>query len=781
MMLAHKHHRIFEASDGAEGLEKTRLHRPDLAIADVLMPTMDGFEFVRQLRADPLLAGTRVIFHTATYLESEAWKLARACGVSHVIVSPAAPQDILDTIDAALSIQKPAPLDNFTDEFDREHLRLMTNKLSQKIEELEGVNASLTQEVAQRRRAELAFRESQEKLERLTRLHTVLSGINSAMVRIRDRRELLRETVRTVVEHGKFRMACIVDGNLGPIAWAGTEEEYLFSAKGKSLIRGLGEAAFETGAPVLCNDIRAEPDSQPWRVEALSHGYRSAAALPLVSGGRPTALIEICSADTEFFNGKELQLLKDLAADISFALEHMGNEEKLNYLAYYDELTGVANRSLFSDRLNQLLLEARREKGRVGVVVLELDRFSSVTDTFGRTAGDSIIRQVVERLKDQIENAGSLARISKSSFAVCLPFIKEEADVAHFLERPMVRAFEFPFKIDQEELRISFNAGISLYPSDGTEAETLLRNAEAALSKAASSGDRYLFYTASMNARTAEKLMMEHALSRALQNDEFVLYYQPKIDLKTGRISGFEALIRWQNPTKGLVYPGAFIPVLEESGLIVETGDWILNKAAADYREWISHNLDPPRISVNVSPLQLRQKNFVLTMARAVAKFRNGFPSLDLELTESVLMENIEKNIPKLQAIKEMGVGISIDDFGTGYSSLSYIAKLPVNALKIDRSFIVDLDNNPVSMSIVSAIISLAHSLNLKVIAEGVESEQQCQLLKLMRCDEFQGFLFSPAVPPEQVEKMLQLSPVPDTPCEIQRPNATTQPARGQK
>ena len=307
----------------------------------------------------------------------------------------------------------------------------------------------------------------------------------------------------------------------------------------------------------------------------------------------------------------------------------------------------------------------------------------------------------------------------------------------------------------EEQWRNLPTAGVALSPSDGTDAESLFRNAEAALKKAKASADRYLFYTPQMNARVAEKLTIEHRLRGALENDEFVLYYQPKVDLAAQRIDGLEALLRWNDPVKGLVAPGSFIPILEETGMILDVGRWALEKAASDYRQWTDKGLHPPRVSVNVSPLQLRQKDFVMSVAGAIEKCRNGAPALDLEITESLIMENIEQNIVKLNTFKEMGVDVAIDDFGTGYSSLSYIARLPVNALKIDRSFILDLEKNPNSMSIVAAIISLAHALNLKVIAEGVESEQQSQLLRLLRCDEFQGFVFSPAVPPERVEGLL--------------------------
>jgi diguanylate cyclase (GGDEF)-like protein len=385
--------------------------------------------------------------------------------------------------------------------------------------------------------------------------------------------------------------------------------------------------------------------------------------------------------------------------------------------------------------------------------VLDVERFNIINDTFGRHAGDTLLKQVTERLAGKVKNADWLASVTRSSFAACLPSIKDDAEIAHFLEDVMREIAGAPFLVEGEEMRVTLKCGASVYPLDGEDAEKLLSNAETALERAKSSADRYLFFTAQMNARMAEKLTLENRLRRAIQNDEFVLYYQPIIDAHTKRITRLEGLIRWNHPEKGLIYPGAFIPILEESDLILDVGDWVLRRAASDFQRWASRSAHPPRVSVNISPLQLKQKDFAISVAEVAAQCRAG--GLDLEITENVLMENMAQNIEKLKKLNELGVDIVIDDFGTGYSSLSYLAKLPVSTLKIDRSFIFDLEKNPKNMSIVTAIISLARSLNLKVIAEGVETEQQLQLLQLLKCDEIQGYIFSPAVSPAEVEKFL--------------------------
>ena len=762
-VLSCRAYRVLEAADGSEGLATARIEHPDLVITDILMPTMDGFEFVRQLRADASLAQTRVIFYTATYLESEARQLAKACGVSHLILKPAEPKEILNTVHAALHLKEPAPLCNLTAAFDREHLRLMTNKLSHKVDDLEETNLQLTQEIGQRKRAELAFQKSQERLERLSSIREVSSDINSAIVRIRNRDELLQEAARVAVKHGQFSMVAIslvdsASSQLAPAACAEVEDLY---ARGPNTplptysqtVDEIAEAALARQEPVLCNDIEAEERMESWKKQTLARGHRAAVALPLIATNNVMGVVEFYASKPGFFNEKEIGLLKDLAADLSIALQYISNEEKINYLAYYDNLTGLPNRALFCDRVNQLVHAARNDKLRAGMIVLDVERFNIINDTFGRHAGDALLKQVTERLTGKVKNTAWLASLTRSSFAACLPSIKGDAEIAHFLEDVLREIAGAPFLVEGEEMRVTLKGGGSIYPLDGEDAEKLLSNAETALQRAKSSADRYLFFTAQMNARMAEKLSLENRLQRAIQNDEFVLYYQPIIDAHTKQITRLEGLLRWNHPEKGLVPPAAFIPILEESGLIVDAGKWVLQRAAADYQSWARRLAQPPRVSVNISPLQLKQKGFALSVAEAAAQFRTG--ALELEITESVLMEDMEQTIEKLQKLNELGVDIVIDDFGTGYSSLSYLAKLPVSTLKIDRSFIYDLEKNPKNLSIVTAIISLAHSLNLKVVAEGVETEQQLQLLQLLKCDEIQGYLFSPAVPPADVEKFL--------------------------
>ncbi|HSS46750.1 MAG TPA: EAL domain-containing protein, partial [Burkholderiales bacterium] len=430
-------------------------------------------------------------------------------------------------------------------------------------------------------------------------------------------------------------------------------------------------------------------------------------------------------------------------------------EEKLNYLAYYDMVTGLPNRALCYDRLNQNLQAARREGTRTAVAFVDIERFREINESLSRQGGDALLKQVGERLTRSFGSAASPGRLAADCFVAMITNVREEAGIVDAIEQKIFQPLNQPFKLGNQELRIAVKVGVALSPHDGDNAETLFRNAEAALGWAKTSGERSLFYAPEMNARVTEKLALENKLRVALEQQQFVLHYQPKIDLVSRQVSGLEALIRWQDPETGLVPPLKFIPLLEETGLILDVGYWVIRQALVDCQRWAVKGLHP-RIAVNVSPIQLRQKDFVDRVKQATAGYAADTQSLDLEITESLIMENIEDNIRKLKALRDMGVGIAIDDFGTGYSSLGYLAKLPVNALKIDRAFIVNMVQDPDSMTIVSTIISLAHSLNLKVIAEGVDSEEQSKILRLLKCDEMQGFLFSPPVPFAKIETILK-------------------------
>jgi diguanylate cyclase (GGDEF)-like protein/PAS domain S-box-containing protein len=592
---------------------------------------------------------------------------------------------------------------------------------------------------------------AQERINRLNRVYAVLSGINGAIVRIRERPQLLEEACRIAVEAGGFVMAWIglVDrarSLVEPVARAGNVGDFFATApmavlETKPGGHGLAGQAVRAKRPILSNDVQNDPQ-RLMRRELAERGINSLAILPLVVDDEAVGTLALYAADAGFFDAEELRLLEELAGDVSFALDHIAKAQRLEYVSYYDALTGLPNRALFHERLRQQLHDAARTGDRVALKILDIERFKTINDGIGRQAGDALLLEVVRRLNKVGPGDSWCARLGGDQFAIVTPDVESEEELAVLTGRRFGATFGAPFPVGSTELRISARMGIAVFPSDGSDTDTLLRNAEAALKKAKGSGERFLFYRREMTERIAEKLSLESQLHRALENEEFVLHYQPKIDAASRRIVGLEALIRWQNPELGLVPPIKFIGLLEETGLILDVGSWALRRAALDHRAWAEAGLRPPKVAVNLSAIQLRQRNFVRTLEQAI---RDGLSptGIDLELTESVVMEDIQASMEKLIEVRRLGVGIAVDDFGTGYSSLAYLARLPVETLKIDRSFVKAMDDDSTARTLVQTIISLAHSLRLKVVAEGVETESQATLLLELGCDQMQGYLFA--------------------------------------
>lgn len=612
-------------------------------------------------------------------------------------------------------------------------------------------------------------KQAEAKIVRLNRVYAVLSGINTLIVRVRDRQELFEETCRIAVEDGNFGMAWIGEFDrttleVTPVAWKGMDESAASvkaSARGDTPTgQGIVGRAIRAKKAVITNDISADPGAGgSRRSEALRKGFQSIIVMPLMVEGEVAATLTLFARERNFFSEDELKLLTELADDISFALDHLAKAKQLAYVAYYDTLTGLPNRTLFLERLSQALRTAAQSSSRLALMIGDVKRFRLINETFGRHAGDELLKQIAARLPKSMRNSENLARIAGDSFATFLPDIQDLSEVAHRIENLRVGVFRQPFPVEGQELMVSLAIGIAIYPDDGADAETLFRNAEAALKKAKVSGETYLFYEPSLNAKVAETLRLENKLRRAIEAEQFVLHYQPKVDSTNGSIASVEALIRWQDPETGLVPPGRFIPLLEETGMILEVGFWAIRKALSDFARWRAEGLRAPRIAVNVSTIQLQQKDFVGTVKSIIGENRasNDVPGggLDLEITESLIMRNIEEIIPRLKALRELGVDIMVDDFGTGHSSLRYLARLPITALKIDQSFVDTMSENAESMTIVSTIISLAHSLNLKVIAEGVETEHQAKVLRHFECDQLQGYLLGRPAPFESVTALL--------------------------
>ena len=604
-------------------------------------------------------------------------------------------------------------------------------------------------------------KKTEARIAYLNRVYAVLSGIDSLIVRVRDRDELFREACRVAVEEGGFRMSLIsiVDRNamkIVPVASAGKDDELLHAIKGvlsssEGAPTTMVARAISEKKTIVANDSQNDPRVLFGKKYAES-GVRSMVVLPLIVSDVAIGALALYSSEIDFFQEEELKLLTELAGDIAFAMDHIEKQEQLDYLAYYDVLTGLANRALFLERVAQYIRSAASGGHRLAVGLIDLERFKNINDSLGRPAGDALLRQVAEWLTRNLGDANLLARIDADHFAAVLPDVMEEGDVARFVEKSVKGFLDHPFRLDDAVFRIAARVGVALFPDDGADADTLFKHAEAALKKAKASGERYLFYTQTMTETVAGKLTLENQLRQALDKGEFVLHYQAKVNLVSGKLTGAEALIRWNDPRTGLVPPGCFIPILEETGLIYEVGRWALRKAIEDYLRWRAAGLAAVRIAVNVSPLQLRNRGFIAEIGQAIGIDAHAAAGLELEITESLIMEDVKHNIASLQAIRALGVTIAIDDFGTGFSSLSYLAKLPVDTLKIDRSFVLDMTASAEGLALVQTIISLAHALKLKVVAEGVETEEQSRLLRLLNCDEMQGFLFSKPLPREIFE-----------------------------
>ena len=432
------------------------------------------------------------------------------------------------------------------------------------------------------------------------------------------------------------------------------------------------------------------------------------------------------------------------------------DEELLQYMARYDHLTGLPNRMLFYDRLQQTLAHSRRAERAAALVFIDIDHFKRVNDTLGHAVGDELLQEIAQRLKNALRSVDTVGRLSGDEFAVILSDLANVEDAA-VVTQTMLAALERPFTLEGHELFVSVSAGITLFPTDSEDPDTLLKNADTAMYRAKEAGrNGYQFFKPDMNTRALERMSMENHLRRALERNEFLVYYQPKVELIHGSITGLEALLRWNHPELGLVSPAQFIPLLEDNGLIVPIGEWVIGEACRQLKIWATETGMPTlSVAVNLSPRQLQRRQLAPSVEQVVSRSGVDPRSVELEVTESVLMHNADQARGILRELKDFGIRLSVDDFGTGYSSLAYLKSFPLDALKIDRSFVRDITSDPDDAMITRAVISLAHSLRLKVVAEGVETPAQLAFLTVNGCDEMQGFYFSKPLPAAQCGALL--------------------------
>ena len=600
-----------------------------------------------------------------------------------------------------------------------------------------------------------------ERLARLSRIRGMLGATNAAIVRVRERQRLLQELCRIAVSDGGFTLARVTEKDRdGGVRIAATTEPDSSLYQGilddinrdPAGARSLVAEVLRDGQPIVANDVGSDARVLN-RAELIRNGSYALALLPIVVEDKIEGVLGLGAREPGMFDQEEMALLTEMVANIAFALELMAKQEKLDYLALYDPLTGLPNRTLFRDRLTQALEASRLSSTMLSLTVFDIERFKAINDTFGQRGGDEVLRTIARRLREAVGDINRVARLGGNLFAVMRPAIHDASVAARVIDEASDELVGRPIEVAGREIRVSAKAGIALFPDDGADADSLFRNAEASLKRAKETGDRFLFYAPHINARVAEQVELENRLRRAVERREIFFHYQPKIDMQSKRIVGLEALMRWRGPDNLLMSPARFVPVLEETGLILEAGRYALETAAAVYREWQGQGFQTTRIAVNVSALQLRQRSFVDDVRGALGGPDNG---IDLEITESLLMEDIEESIRKLRALREAGASIALDDFGTGHSSLAYLSRLPIDTVKIDRSFIHKMTESADATSIVSTIISLAQALRLNVVAEGVETEEQAQLLRLLGCDQMQGYLFSPPVDKGKVESMLR-------------------------
>ena len=590
------------------------------------------------------------------------------------------------------------------------------------------------------------------RLRRLTRTYRMLSSTGSAILRLRNRGELLDEVCRIGVHQGGYERVAIslMDPGTAMLRRRAcvAAESALKEAADDLTLDDAAEAnlclrAIRSGKPAVVDDIAEGAAPLSDQTTLILRGYQALAALPLLIDGTAIGVITLFSAQSGVFDQAELEVLLELTANLGFALQYHEKDEAVQFLSYFDTLTGLAKRPLFCQRLTQHLHADPTAGSGCTVVVFDIQKLGAINDTLGRYVGDRLIEKIAVRIKETFADADRVAYFGGGTFALMLDNAGNSEDTGRFLQNAAAQVFVEPFKVDSQELRPTIRSGVAFYPHDADNADVLVQNAEAALKVAREDNAKYMLYGFVTKRPTSRSLALEARLAGALDREEFVLHYQPKIDIGSGEVLGFEALLRWRDTEEGLVPPSLFVPLLERSGAIVEVGEWVLLQAVRDRGTWMKAGLAGIKVAVNVSPLQLRRRDFVERVLTGVAPDAKWGGGIDIEITESMLMQDLELSIRKLTQLREAGIGVAIDDFGTGYSSLRLLARLPVDTLKIDRTFVQDITESPSAMTLVSTVVSLARAFGMDTVAEGVETEEQLEMLRQSQCDQAQGYLFA--------------------------------------
>ena len=636
----------------------------------------------------------------------------------------------------------------------------LEDEIDERTEDLKIANRELEAEITEKKRAE------EELIER-ARQAELGAEIGKVLVQRKNLRSLLQLCTESIVRHldAAFARIWILNVKKNVLELQASAGMYT-RIDGNHALKQVGKLKIgiiaQEKKPLLTNTVIGDPmiSDQEW---AKREGMVAFAGHPLVVADKLVGVMAMFSKKP--LQETALKALASISDEIALGTEGKKAEDQIHFLAYYDNLTNLPNRYYFRELLNKMIEYARRYKTAFAVALIDLDDFNRINDTLGHNIGDEFLKSVSSRLLETLRNSDYVARISDEEepvarmggdeFIVLLHELADVGKTSHVASR-ILKELSQPYEVDGRELFITASIGISIYPEDGNDVEDLIKNADTALYHAKRKGkNTYQFYSKSMNEGAFELLTMENNLRRALERQELLLYYQPKMDLSTRQIIGMEALIRWKPPEGNLISPAKFIPFAESSGLILPIGEFVLQTACLQNKMWQEAGLKKISVAVNVSGLQFGQKDFTEDVFTALENAGLDPKYLELEITETTIMINPETAVLNLNKLKEAGIKISIDDFGTGYSSLNYLRRLPLDALKIDISFIRNVVSDPDDAMIVKAIIAMAHNLNLKVIAEGVEDEQQLEFLKAHKCDVIQGYLLSPPVPAEEFPGLL--------------------------
>jgi diguanylate cyclase (GGDEF)-like protein len=609
-------------------------------------------------------------------------------------------------------------------------------------------------------------RRQREQMIRQNRIHAMLSGINTTIVRVRDQDVLLAEACRIAVEQGRFPLVWIglldAAGQTFDKIWSAAYKDTpeLVPASGSKLaaLAPVYGQVVAQGRIMLSNDLANDAQACSWPAQALELGFNAGAILPLLKGRHTVALMTLYAQEESGFDKAELLLLKEVAEDITFALHYIEQINQLDYLVFHEPVTGLSTERVFQDRLSQRLAQLHQQAGMAAVLLIAFERLPQIVVSQGRYVRDALLCEAARRLQNHLPARDSIASTAQGELLVMLDDPQDEQDVTTAVHG-ILDLMRRPIRIEDQDYVLSCRIGISLAPVDGEDAERLIRHAASVLELLRREGkETYRFFKPEIQARIHHSLQLERAMRQALDREEFSIVYQPIVNLRSGRLVAMEALLRWQSRELGCLSPSQFIPLAEETGLIEPLGLWVLSCVCRQLVNWREQGLNLAQTSINVSARQLHHPGFARQVIAILERSQLNPEDIQigLEITETALLEDLERTITTVNALRDANIRIYLDDFGTGYSSLSYLKQLPVDRIKADLSFVRDLPSSPASAAVISAIVAMAHSLGLKVIAEGVETESQRSKLIELCCDYAQGYYFAKPMPAEAMRSWLQ-------------------------